>query len=250
MISESDYGLRARISIEEKGIIVQQSLWKPIQEILAYKNSKLTCKEGDPKTTDFEHMRSYCYYDGNCLNLALESLIITLPKGQELEIVKSQYLLQQADPFKCEIMIQALPDQYLQEMNDIELIIGQPLFFNYYTLFSVQDAKVGFYKTSYTVSQREFTLGALFGILLFLAISIGGFIGCIFKYREFKNEVRPQVSTKREVSAKNQRRQAKEAGFNINRHNNFLKVRNEGEEGRRPVGPTSSAHTQATLIDS
>jgi hypothetical protein len=38
-------------------------------------------------------MRSYCYYDGNCLNLPFESLIITLANSKELEIVKSQYLL-------------------------------------------------------------------------------------------------------------------------------------------------------------
>ena len=89
MIVESDFGLRARVSVEEKGIIVQQSLWPPIQEILTYKNDHLVCKEGDPKTKDFEHMRSYCYYNGNCLNLALESLLITLPSGKELEIVKA-----------------------------------------------------------------------------------------------------------------------------------------------------------------
>lgn len=89
MLIESDFGLRVRISIEEKGIIVQQSLWQPIREILEYKNKNLICKEGNNKTTDFENMRSYCYYEGNCLNLGLNSLFLTFPDGKELEIVKS-----------------------------------------------------------------------------------------------------------------------------------------------------------------
>jgi hypothetical protein len=89
MLIESDFGLRARISIEEKGILVQQTLWQPIKEILEYKNKNLICKEGNNKTKDFENMRSYCYYEGNCLNLGLKSLFITFPDGKELEIVKN-----------------------------------------------------------------------------------------------------------------------------------------------------------------
>ena len=58
-----------------------------------YKNKNLICKEGNSKTKDFENMRSYCYYEGNCLNLGLESLFLTLPNGKELEIIKNQYLL-------------------------------------------------------------------------------------------------------------------------------------------------------------
>jgi hypothetical protein len=41
------------------------------------------------------------------------------------------------EPFRCEIMLQALPDIYMQENNEVEMIIGQPLLFNYYTIFSV-----------------------------------------------------------------------------------------------------------------
>lgn len=81
MITENDYGLRARISMEEKAIIVQQSLWPKIKNILKFKNSQLMCQDGDEKSSDFEKMRSYCIYDGNCQNLALESLFITLPSG-------------------------------------------------------------------------------------------------------------------------------------------------------------------------
>lgn len=88
MLAESNFGLRARISVEEKGIIVLQSLWTPIREILEYKNKYLICKDGNSLTTDFENMRSYCYYEGNCLNLGLNSLYISFPNGKELEIVK------------------------------------------------------------------------------------------------------------------------------------------------------------------
>jgi hypothetical protein len=88
MLIESDFGLRARISIEEKGIIVGQTLWGPIREILEYKNNNLVCQEGNNKTRDFENMRSYCYYEGNCFNLGLNSLFLTFPDGKELEIIK------------------------------------------------------------------------------------------------------------------------------------------------------------------
>ena len=88
MIAQDNTGLRARISVETKGIVVQQSLWPQIKSQLEYKISKLTCKDGDPKTKDFENMRSYCYYDGNCRSMPLESIFFTLRDGKELEIVK------------------------------------------------------------------------------------------------------------------------------------------------------------------
>jgi len=93
------------VSVEEKGIIIQQSQWEPVKEQIKYYNQNLVCSDGNEKTKDYENMRSYCYYQGNCLNLGLQSLFVTLPQGEELEIVKAQYLLQQTDPFRCEIMI-------------------------------------------------------------------------------------------------------------------------------------------------
>jgi hypothetical protein len=69
-------------------------------------------------------MRSYCYYEGNCFNLGLNSLFLTFPDGKELEIIKGQFLLQQSDPFICEIMIQALPDEHMHEKNEVDMIIG------------------------------------------------------------------------------------------------------------------------------
>jgi hypothetical protein len=116
---EEESGFRARVSIEEKGIIVKQKYWPIIEETLKFKNQNLFCKQGNLKTFDYENMRSYCYYDGNCENPGLSSLQIRLPNDMQLEIVKRQYLLQQISPFRCEIMIQALPDDYLYNMNDI-----------------------------------------------------------------------------------------------------------------------------------
>ena len=83
--------------------------------MLSYKNNNLICKDGDPMAADFEKKRSYCYYNGNCMSLGLESLIFTTPEGWEFEITKSQYLFQHFEPFRCEIMLQALPDIYMKE---------------------------------------------------------------------------------------------------------------------------------------
>lgn len=81
MLLESDKGLRARISLEEKGIIIQQSLWPPIREILNYQNTGLICTDGDDKSNDFTMLRSYCYFPDNCMTLGVKSLLITLPTG-------------------------------------------------------------------------------------------------------------------------------------------------------------------------
>jgi hypothetical protein len=114
-------------------------------------------------------------------------------------------------------MIQALPDSYLQEMNEIEMIIGQPLFFNYYTLFSVQTGEIGFYKAKYSLSAKEFTFGAMLGILLFLAISVGGIYACVKKYKDSQNEKSPKVTVKRQKRELNKRRYMEESGLNIGR---------------------------------
>lgn len=150
MITEADFGLRARISIEEKGIYVKQSAWQTIKDEFTSINHDLMCRDGDPRTRDFENMRSYCYYPGNCAGLGLKSVFITLPDLKELEITKIQYTLQRSNPYYCEIMIQALPDSYMEDQNEIDIIIGQPLLFNYYTIFSVQEGKIGFYPAWYT----------------------------------------------------------------------------------------------------
>jgi len=47
-------------------------------------------------------------------------------------------------------MIQAWPDTYLQEMNEIDILIGQPLLFNYYSIFDVKNGKIGLAQTLYT----------------------------------------------------------------------------------------------------
>ena len=80
-------------------------------------------------------------------------------------------------------MIQALPDEYLQIQNEIDMIIGQPLLFNYYTIFSVIEGKVGFYEALYTSSGRSITKGAILSMSLFLSMMIAGVIGCCYQYR-------------------------------------------------------------------
>jgi len=55
---------------------------------LEYRNNFLVCQEGNEKASSFENMRSFCYYEGNCLNLGFKSLYITMPDGKELEVVK------------------------------------------------------------------------------------------------------------------------------------------------------------------
>lgn len=69
-----------------------QSKWEPIKDIIKYKNSNIVCKDGSDRTSDFTKMRSYCYYQGNCMSLGLESLFVTLGTSDVFEIVKSQYL--------------------------------------------------------------------------------------------------------------------------------------------------------------
>jgi len=79
-------------------------------------------------------------------------------------------------------MVQALPDIYLQDMNEIDVIIGQPLLFNYYTIFDVKDAKLGFYEPYYHLEQDGLSLGALISLIFFIFLLIAGILGCIYKY--------------------------------------------------------------------
>jgi len=81
-------------------------------------------------------------------------------------------------------MIQALPDLYLKQDDDgVDIIIGQPLLFNYYTIFSVQEGLMGFYETLYTEKGMSITKGAVLTICLFLALMISGILGCCYKYK-------------------------------------------------------------------
>ena len=47
-------------------------------------------------------------------------------------------------------MIQALPDEFFFNLNDIDLIIGQPLLFNHYSIWDVESGRIGFYQGDYT----------------------------------------------------------------------------------------------------
>jgi len=70
-------------------------------------------------------MKSYCTYAGNCINLGLSSLFLTMIDGSQFEIVKSQYLKQRNEPsFECEILIHGLPQRYLGDLRGLDLLIG------------------------------------------------------------------------------------------------------------------------------
>ena len=63
-------------------------MWNDVKEMLNYRNQDLQCQDGDPKAFDFDKMRSYCFYKGNCMSMGLESLFVQLPSGDTFEIVK------------------------------------------------------------------------------------------------------------------------------------------------------------------
>lgn len=109
-------------------------------------------------------------------------------------------------------MIQALPDEYMEEMNQIDLIIGQPLLFNYYTIFSVQEGKIGFYEADYFKKERDISLGALLSILLFICVFISGILGCIGKYVQSRKKQNYRVLA-REKSLFNKNKIVEEKGW-------------------------------------
>jgi hypothetical protein len=78
--------------------------------------------------------------------------------------------------------------------------------FNYYTIFSVQDGKLGFYEAPYTMSAKTITAGAWMSIIVFSSIFIAGIVGCICKYKQSQN-VQPSKVIVRRRSGRNQYRQ-------------------------------------------
>ena len=104
-------------------------------------------------------------------------------------------------------MIQAWPDDYLQQMNDVDMILGQPLLFNYYSMFDVRKGKIGFYHSAYTQTMREITLGAVFCFGLFGLITGAGLVSCWVKCR--RSELESKV-TVREKKDKNRFKQNEE----------------------------------------
>ena len=111
-----------------------------------------------------------------------------MPHGATFEIVKQQYLLQHSNPFRCEIMIQAYPDEHLEQMSGIDLILGQPFLFNHYTIFDIMSGRIGVYKTLYTKTSGEITWEVLFCIVFFTSLLIGGVYGCYRKFSQNKRE--------------------------------------------------------------
>jgi hypothetical protein len=114
IVQQSSRGLKVAIDIGESAIIVQQRLWPKVEEILKQTNNNLVCTLGNEKESDPEKHKSFCVYEGNCINLGLSSIFLNMLDGSEFQIVKSHYLRQHVFPtFQCEIMIHALPTSTL-----------------------------------------------------------------------------------------------------------------------------------------
>ena len=136
-------------------------------------------------------MRSYCTYKGNCVDLGLGSLFVNLLDGTRLEVSKSQYVRQLTEPaFECEILVHALPTEYMSDNLGVDMIIGRPLLFNYYTIFNFETSKIGLYKAAYSKSNKELTTGAVMCILLFVLIPTSGLVACFLKYNQ------PEIESK------------------------------------------------------
>ena len=69
-------------------------------------------------------------------------------------------------------------------MTEYDIIVGKPIFYNYYTIFSVQNGKVGFAATSHPQNTGE-----IMTLLLFIFIPLMGIIACFLKYKNREEPV-------------------------------------------------------------
>mgnify|MGYP002632440844 CR=1 FL=1 len=81
-----------------------------------------------------------------------------------------------------------MPDLYLSDFLGLDMIIGRPLLYNYYTIFNFENSKVGIYKADYTKSNRELTRGAMCCLALFIVIPCAGIFACFMKLYEDESE--------------------------------------------------------------
>ena len=81
-----------------------------------------------------------------------------------------------------------MPDKYLKDENQVDLIVGQPLLFNYYSIFDIYNQRVGFYKASYSLSETTVTAGATICIIFFSLVSLAGVFACYKKSKALKEE--------------------------------------------------------------
>ena len=97
-------------------------------------------------------------------------------------------------------MVQALPDDYLLKMNGIDMIIGQPLLFNYYTIFDVYNARIGFYEAIYTRKSEIVTTGASGFIVVCCIIVFGALFACYKKFKAEKEKICVTVKPRSEIN--------------------------------------------------
>lgn len=192
---QSDAGLKTRISIEEPGILIAERHWPEVVEMLEGTGiSNFECDERG----DF----NYCYYNGNCQAPGLGAMELTLTGGEHLYIIKEHYLQQQNEPLRCNLMLRAVDDEYMDEL-DLEMIIGQPLLLNYYSIFDVYNQRVGLYSASYTKDPNDVPAGEEISLIFFMFI-IG--VALIIFVRKCATKKKADKVTVRPRSEENQRR--------------------------------------------
>ena len=80
IIDQSNFGLRTEINLNEEALLVSNRVWSRVEKTLKETNNFLNCNEWK------------CTYSGNCNDLGLSSIFITMLDGTQFEIVKNQYL--------------------------------------------------------------------------------------------------------------------------------------------------------------
>ena len=187
MIAQSDKGLRTRFEIEEPGILIAERHWdRLLQTINRSGNSNFECDEKG----DF----NYCYYHGNCQSPGLGAMDITLMSGEHLYIIKEHYLQQVNHPtLRCNLMLRAVDDDYMDEL-DLDLIIGQPLLLNYYSIFDVYNQRVGLYPAKYTIDPNDVPVGDEIVVTFFILII--GIASLVFLVRCRKKNHKDQVTVR------------------------------------------------------
>lgn len=85
----------------------------------------------------------------------------------------------------------------MQQMNQIDILIGQPLLFNYYSIFDVKNGRIGLAQTLYTRTQREITMGAVACFGMFVFILACGIMSCYFKLKAQEGESKVVVRPKK-----------------------------------------------------
>jgi len=71
--------------------------------------------------------------------------------GQKLYIPNQIYL--ENIPAGCLINIYTLPDDYFKEKG-LDIILGQTLLRNYYTIYDLSSNQIGFYVSAWTLTEK------------------------------------------------------------------------------------------------